>query len=366
MKNILLLDDNEDAVILQTIILESDGFSVQSAVNGLDGLEKLKTYHPDIIVSDVLMPEMDGFEFCRAVKSNDMLKDIPIVFYSAQYTDEEDKELAEDVGAEGFIYKPIEMDQFLAIINRILEQDLKRKNHLDRSAESFPHFDQKHYEAQARMLDKKLHELEEQNSKVRKGLVDTIKAIGFTIEKRDAYTSGHQQRVAGLAVRIAQELGWDEVRIEGLKLGALVHDIGKIAVPIEILSKPGKLLPIEYELIKIHPQEGYEILKEIDFPWPIAQMILQHHERIDGSGYPNGLHGDQILEEAKILGVADVVEAIASHRPYRAALGTEVAINEIEKYKGTAYDPLIVDACVRLLRQDPNILDNVLKTTLHS
>ncbi|MCX6074341.1 MAG: response regulator [Campylobacterales bacterium] len=355
MKTILLLDDNEDAVVLQTIILESDGFSVQSAINGVQGLEKLKTFHPDIIVSDVLMPEMDGFEFCRAVKRDDNLKNIPVVFYSAQYTDEEDKELADDVGAEGFIYKPIEMETFLTIINRILEQSKKRHSRSDEVKNSTP-FEQKHYEAQAKMLDKKLHELEEQHAKVRKGLVDMIKAVGLTIEKRDPYTAGHQQRVSEIAANIARELGWDEARIEGVKLGALVHDIGKLAVPIEILSKPGKLLPIEFELIKMHPQEGYEILKDIDFPWPIAQMILQHHERINGSGYPQGLRDNQILDEAKILGVADVVEAIASHRPYRPALGIDVAISEIEKYKGELYDPFIVDMCVKVLRENKDLL----------
>jgi len=355
MKSILLLDDNEDAVVLQTIILESDGFSVQSAINGIEGLEKLKTFHPDIIVSDVLMPEMDGFAFCRAVKSDDTLKNIPVVFYSAQYTDEEDKALADDVGAEGFIYKPIEMEEFLTIINRILEQSRKRHSHLDEVKNITP-FEQKHYEVQAKMLDKKLHELEEQHAKVRKGLVDMIKAVGLTIEKRDPYTAGHQQRVSEIAVLIARELGWDEARIEGIKLGSLVHDIGKLAVPIEILSKPGKLLPIQFELIKMHPQEGYEILKDIEFPWPIAQIILQHHERLDGSGYPQGLRGDQILEEAKIIGIADVVEAIASHRPYRPALGVDVAISEIEKYKGTLYDSRMVDACTKILAENKDLL----------
>lgn len=358
MKNVLLLDDNEDAIVLQTAILESDGFSVESAMNGREGLEKLKIFHPDIIVSDVLMPEMDGFEFCRALKSDEALKDIPVVFYSAQYTDEEDKALADEMGAEGFIFKPIEMEKFLAIINRILEQN-KNRTHLFGRISPPVKFEQKHYEAQAKMLDKKLHELEEQNRKVRQGLVDMIRAVGMTIEKRDPYTAGHQQRVAGLAVSIAQELGWDEMRIEGLKLGALVHDIGKIAIPSELLSKPGKLLAAEFELIKIHPQEGYDILKDIDFPWPIAQMIHQHHERLNGTGYPNALHADQIIPEAKILAVSDVVEAIASHRPYRPALGIDAAIAEIEKNRDILYDSEVVDACDKVLRKNENLLDEV-------
>lgn len=356
MKNVLLLDDNEDAIVLQTAIFESDDFIVESARNGIEGLEKLKTFHPDIIVSDVLMPEMDGFEFCRTVKSDDTLKNIPVVFYSAQYTDEEDKALADEVGAEGFIFKPIEIEKFLAIVNRILDQH-SRRNRLSESFKKSDDFDQKHYEAQAKMLDKKLHELEEQNIKVRQGMIDMIKAVGMTIEKRDPYTAGHQQRVAALAVHIAKELGWDDMRIEGLKLGALVHDIGKIAIPIEILSKPGRLSPVEYELIKMHPDEGYEILKDIDFPWPIAQMIRQHHERIDGSGYPHGLKGDEIIMEARILAVADILEAMASHRPYRPALGIEAAINEIQKERGTKLDSYVVDSCISLFKEDKYVFE---------
>lgn len=356
MKNILLLDDNEDTIVLQTAILESDGFNVESAMNGLEGLKKLQTYHPDIIVSDVLMPEMDGFEFCRAVKQDERFRDIPVVFYSAQYTDEEDKSLADKVGAEGFIFKPIEMEKFLAIVNRILDQSYKRKQIAESFKEGYE-FEQTHYVAQAKMLDKKIHELEEQNKKIHQGLIALIKAIGITIEKRDPYTAGHQQRVAALSTHIARELGLDYMRIEGLKLGALVHDIGKVSIPIEILSKPGKLTMLEYELIKMHPSEGYEILKDIDFPWPIAEMILQHHERLDGSGYPNSLKGNQIILEAKILAIADVVEAIASHRPYRPALGVDTAIDELQKNRGIFYDSEVVEACIKILRNNPTIFE---------
>jgi putative nucleotidyltransferase with HDIG domain len=179
----------------------------------------------------------------------------------------------------------------------------------------------------------------------------------MAIEKRDSYTAGHQTRVSELAVLIANKLGWDKNRIEGLKLGALVHDIGKIAVPIEILSKPGQLLPIEFSLIQIHAQVGFDILKDIEFPWPIAQMIHQHHERIDGSGYPLGLKGDEMIEEAKILAIADVVEAVASHRPYRPALGIDAAIKEIKNGQGTLYDSYIVDICIEVLGENRNLFD---------
>jgi putative nucleotidyltransferase with HDIG domain len=188
-------------------------------------------------------------------------------------------------------------------------------------------------------------------ARLRENLVETIRAVSRTVEKRDPYTAGHQQRVAELVVAIAQELGLDAGRIEGLRLGALIHDIGKIYVPAEILNRPGMLTEAEFTIIKSHPQVGYDIVKDVHFPWPLAQMILQHHERLDGSGYPNGLKGEAILLEARILAVADVVEAMAAHRPYRAARGPETALDEIRTNRGLLYDPVVVDACLRLFEE---------------
>lgn len=186
---------------------------------------------------------------------------------------------------------------------------------------------------------------------LRVSLEKTVQVVASTVDMRDSYTAGHQRRVANICVRIATELGLSKDRIHGLHLAATIHDLGKIACPAEILSKPGRLSVNEFNLIKEHPQTGFNIVKDVDFPWPIAQIILQHHERIDGSGYPQGLTGDAILLEAKILAVADVVEAMASHRPYRAALGIEVALNEIIKHRGTAFDADVVDKCLRIFRE---------------
>ncbi|MGE3334503.1 MAG: HD domain-containing phosphohydrolase [Rhodospirillaceae bacterium] len=182
--------------------------------------------------------------------------------------------------------------------------------------------------------------------------LNIITAVSATIEKRDPYTAGHQSRVSELAVRIAQKLGWDHARTEGLRLGALIHDIGKIYVPAEILNRPGRLTPGEFSVIQSHPEVGAEILSGIKFPWPIQEMILQHHERVDGTGYPRGLKGDEILPEAKILAVADVVEAITSHRPYRPGRGIEVAKQELTDHRGTAYAPDTVDACLAVIDED--------------
>lgn len=188
--------------------------------------------------------------------------------------------------------------------------------------------------------------------KLRKALGAIIQVLEQTVEIRDPYTAGHQRRVADLARAIAETMGLGEDRIDGIRIAGIIHDIGKIYVPAEILSKPRRLSQIEFNLIKTHSQVGYDVLKAIDFPWPVAKIILQHHERIDGSGYPHNLHGDEIMLEARILGVADVVEAMASHRPYRPALGVDAALREIEQNKGVLYDPIVVDACLHVFRED--------------
>jgi PAS domain S-box-containing protein len=182
-------------------------------------------------------------------------------------------------------------------------------------------------------------------------LLQTIEAIAATVEARDPYTAGHQQRVALLASAIAREMGLSSEIVHGISLAASIHDLGKIRVPAEILSKPGRLNQIEYELVKGHSQTGYDIIKHIQFPLPIAQMVLQHHERLDGSGYPQGLKDGQILLEARILAVADVVEAMSSHRPYRPGLGADAALQEITDHRGVYYDPVVVDNCIALFRE---------------
>jgi HD-GYP domain-containing protein (c-di-GMP phosphodiesterase class II) len=172
-----------------------------------------------------------------------------------------------------------------------------------------------------------------------------------TIEVRDPYTSGHQSRSADVARAIATEMGLPQEQIEGLRMAGSIHDIGKLSIPAEILSKPSKLSEIEFALIKEHSQKGYEILQDVESPWPLAEIVYQHHEGMDGSGYPRNLKGNDILIEARILNVADVVEAMASHRPYRPSLGIDAALNEIEKNRGTKYDEAVVDACLKLFRE---------------
>lgn len=189
-------------------------------------------------------------------------------------------------------------------------------------------------------------------SKYKKLLYQVVNAFSSAVEIKEPYTAGHQKRVAELSEAIAREMGIDQESIEGIKVAALLHDIGKgLGVPLEVLNKPGKLNPIEFAFVKAHPELGYRILKEVEFPWPVAQAILQHHERLDGSGYPKGIKDEEILLEARIIAVADVVEAITSHRPYRASLGLESALEEIDRNKGTLYDPSVVKACLRVFQK---------------
>jgi putative nucleotidyltransferase with HDIG domain len=187
--------------------------------------------------------------------------------------------------------------------------------------------------------------------RLERSMEGTVQALASTVELRDPYTAGHQRRVAALATAIARELGVSKQAVRGLEIAATIHDIGKINVPAEILAKPGKLTPVEFELIKTHAEAGYQILKGVDFPWPVAEMIRQHHERLDGSGYPRGLKAAEILREAKILAVADVVEAMSSHRPYRQGKGLDAALEEIVRNRGCLYDGDAVNACVRLFRE---------------
>ncbi len=196
--------------------------------------------------------------------------------------------------------------------------------------------------------EKNLHETLDS---LRKAVGTTILVMVSAVETRDPYTAGHQVRSADLARAIATEMGLPREKIEGIRMAGSIHDIGKLSIPAEILSKPTKLSEIEFSLIKEHSRSGYEILKDVESPWPLAEIVYQHHERMDGSGYPRNLKGDEIIMEARIMAVADVVESMASHRPYRPAQGIDAALEEIEKNKGTFYDIAVADACLRLFRE---------------
>lgn len=480
---ILIVDDMAEMRLLLKTLLEGGGHEVALARNGKEALERLQEGSFDLIVSDILMPVMDGFQLCRTCKTHPEWKKIPFVFYTATYTGKRDQEFALALGADRFVVKPQEPERFLEIMKEVLDL----RNFEVMADQEQPGMEETaylaaHNERVIRKLEKRtaelaklnlaLHESEEKYrlvvenaaeailiaqegmirfanpgcvrligypeeiltsksfaefihpedremvlerhrtrfageevpavypfrivtnagtvkwveihavivvwkgkpatlnflgditgrkqsaealkrsvEKLRQALGGTVQAIAMVVEARDPYTAGHQRRASDLARVIAMEFGIDGDQVEGIRLAGMIHDIGKVSVPAEILSKPTKLTHIEFSLIKVHSQAGYDILKEIEFPWPIAQIVFQHHERMDGSGYPQGLKGEEILPEARILAVADVVEAMASHRPYRPALGIEAALDEIACGKGILYDPDAVDVCLRLFRE---------------
>ena len=210
-------------------------------------------------------------------------------------------------------------------------------------------------------LDDQIHEKELTQERLASSLRATIEAMSKTMEWRDPYTAGHQKRVAMISMAIARQLGWNDERIQALYMAAMVHDIGKMAVPSEILTKPSRLTDLEMQLVQGHVEAGYQILKDIPFPWPIAEMVHQHHERLDGSGYPNKLVGEQICEEARVLAVADTIEAMATHRPYRPAKGLNAALEEIKAESGVKLDSKVVDAAFKLIEGN-NELQKIIDT----
>jgi HD-GYP domain-containing protein (c-di-GMP phosphodiesterase class II) len=208
-----------------------------------------------------------------------------------------------------------------------------------------------HALGERRLLQAERQDLAKTQEQLREALSAMVAPIVMAMEMRDPYTTGHQSRVAKIAYAIGKEMGWPEDRLQGLRVAAEVHDIGKISIPSEILTKPGKLNPAEWEMIKGHPEAGYTILKDIPFVWPVAEIVRQHHEKLDGSGYPQGLKADAILPEAKVLAVADIVEAMAAFRPYRAGIKLHLVLQEIQKQAGSQLDAEVVGVCVDLFRQ---------------
>jgi putative nucleotidyltransferase with HDIG domain len=335
---IMVVDDTPIVMEIVVDTLSAEGFQVRSANNGELALDLIAAKPPQLILLDIAMPGIDGFEVCQRLKAQEETRDIPIIFLSG-LTNLEEKVRGFGLGAVDFISKPFQREELLARVRTHLELSRLRTRLEAQVAE------------RTAQLCKSTEELKQSLEKLHKSMGGMIQAIALTVETRDPYTAGHQRRVAELSRTIAQEMGLPAEKINGLRMAAMIHDLGKISVPAEILSQPAKLSDIEFSLIKVHAEVGYGILKNIDFPWPVARMVLEHHERMKGSGYPNRLTGENLLIESRIMAVADVVEAIASFRPYRPPFGIEVALDEIEKNKGILYDPEVVDACLRLFKE---------------
>lgn len=322
MANILIVDDEMQIRDILKRTLIKKGYDCTLAASASEARQHLKEKNIDLVLCDVTMPGESGVDLARYIGTE--YEDTAVIMVTAV----EDPEVANTVleaGTYGYIIKPF--SQNMILIN--VENALRRQN----------------LEIANRIYQQNLEQkVEDRTAKLKKALDGVIQAMGRSIEFRDPYTAGHQRRVANLAVAIAKEMDIPKDQIESIHLAGKIHDLGKISVPAEILSKPGKLNDNEFSIIRTHPQVGYDIISGIEFSSPIAQIILQHHEKIDGSGYPQGLSGDNILLEARILTVADIVEAMASHRPYRPGLGIEKALGEILENKGVLYDSNVANA----------------------
>jgi putative two-component system response regulator len=336
MTKILVIDDEEPIRNILGQMLEMGGYDYALAQDALTARKILKDENFELILCDINMPGESGLEFIQYALA--AYPHTAAVMVTA-LDDPSVAGSAMEIGVYGYIIKPFDRNGVLICVANALR---RRQLEMDNSARQ---------ETLERIVADRTIELQSTVQRLRKALDGSIQAMALTVVMRDPYTAGHQQRVAALACAIGRELGLSDDQIDGLRMAATIHDIGKISIPAEILSKPGRINEIEFSLIKTHPRVGYDILKTIEFPWPIARVVLQHHERINGSGYPSGLPGEDILIEARILGVADVVEAMASHRPYRPALGVEAAFEEITQNRGTLYDSHVVDACLKVFRE---------------
>ena len=338
MAKILAIDDREDNLIVIKAMLKAfiPECEVITAFSGSEGIEKANTEFPDVIILDVIMPEMDGFETCRKLRASRDTKHIPVVMVTAISNSPENRKKGLDAGADAFMSKPIDEGELVAQVRSMLR--IKRSEDILR----------KERDSLENLVKERTAELRKSLEGAEKLLEQTIQVLANTVETRDPYTAGHQLRTADIAAAIAVEIGMDENTQKGIYMASMIHDIGKINIPSEILNKPGPINDTEFSLIKEHPSIGARIIEPIEFPWPISTIITQHHERIDGSGYPHGLHDEEILPEAKILAVADVMEAMWSHRPYRPAKSIQDTLDELQNYRGIKYDPDIVDAALGL------------------
>ena len=315
--SILYVEDEEEVRLDLARFLRRRFASVDLAGNGREGLAQFRPDQHDAVITDIKMPLMDGLDMAASIKS--LAMDVPIIVVTA-YNEIAYFMRAIEIGIDSYVKKPVNPDELIEAVRKTTRVRQQQR------------------------------QLEKANRQLLSTMETTVAALARAIEKRDPYTDGHQKRVSLLAASIAEDLGLSSDQVTGIRLGAMIHDIGKICIPAELLTMPRRLTPIEFDLIKTHALAGAEILGDIEFPWPICQMVAQHHERLNGSGYPDGLKDDAILPEAKIIAVADVVEAMASHRPYRPGKGLQSAMDEIIEKRGELYSQEAVDACLRVLR----------------
>ncbi len=326
---VLIVDDEQGLRDTFRLFLSRAGHEVTVAECLEEGRRALEEWKFDVAVVDLVMPDGSGLELLRLLRRRLSRTKVLIVTGHPSVDT-----AAESVrhGAFDYLSKPVSREDLCAAVHNAAE--FKRREE-----------DSENYR---RTLE---HLVDQRTEHLRRILEQTVFALGSALEIRDPYTAGHQRRVTELSLAIGNRLGLSEEQLEGLRIAGLLHDIGKLRIPAEILAKPTRLSKVEFDIIKTHSAAGHEIVHRIEFPWPVADIVRQHHERLDGSGYPDGIAGEKILLEARVLAVADVVEAMATHRPYRPALGIELALEALRKDRGVAFDAEVVDACIHLFQE---------------
>ena len=326
---VMVIDDDDSVLKTTTLILEEEGYKIEAFSTGKEAIDSFNnTVH--VVVLDINMPDMTGLQVFKKIKSINPY--VPIIFHTGTTArQEERRDLRRQFRPHAYVQKGDPEQLMDTVVSALESYGIIRRN--------------------VKLSESLYEELKKSTNRIKTNIEGTIHAMAMTVEMRDPYTAGHQRQVADLASAIAEKMGIPREKIDSIHLAGTIHDIGKMQVPTEILSKCGKLTDLEFDMIKTHSQAGYDILKTIEFQWPIAEFVLQHHERMDGSGYPSGLKGESILIEARILSVADVVDAIVPHRPYRPALGIEKAQEEIFYNRGIVYDSDVVDACLSIISE---------------
>lgn len=344
MHRILIVDDEKSIRLTLREFLLKEGYSVETAADVLGARELLEKNAFDIVITDIVMPRISGIEMVEELRQRSDTMQL-IVMTGEPTVDTAVK--AVRCGANDYLIKPIRKDTLLKAVRQAAEM----KTLLD---------EKKRLENENLLYQKSLEEIVRNKTQaLQNSMSGIISLLSDVVETRDPYTAGHQLRVGNLSADIARKMMLPRKTVDMVQVIGYIHDIGKISVPIEILSKPGQLTPLEIQIIREHPSIGYRMLKKVDLPEIIADTIYKHHERCDGTGYPQGLKQDEINIEAQIIMVADIVEAMISHRPYRPALGIDAALSEIMQHSGTAYNPDIVHACFDLIYKDHYSMDNV-------
>jgi response regulator RpfG family c-di-GMP phosphodiesterase len=344
MAKVLVVDDEKTIRTIFSAFLGAAGYEVDAAADAEAAETLFRTKEFDVVLSDILLPGLNGVALLEKIKA--AAPRTQVIMMTGKPTAETAAESLRD-GAVDYLFKPCSKEAILHSVGTAC-----RIKTLNDEKERLEAENVRYRQRMEELVIDRTAALQERESRLARVMDASVQAISSAAQLRDPYTAGHERRVACLAAAIARRLGMSEKQERGIEITGFLHDIGKIACPAEILSKPSKLSDSEFGLIKAHPQIGYEILRKIDFLGPVAETTLQHHERLNGAGYPNGLKGSEIILEARILAVADVVEAMSSPRPYRPAMTLELVIQQITRDRDTLFDANAVDACCDVIRSE--------------